>query len=59
MASRRDVKESRKKYYELRLRDVLIAKREPCVNCGEKDINGHYVPPSFGEPGFYSCKEKK
>lgn len=28
-----------------------------CMNCGEK--GPHYVPPSWGDPGFYSCKKKE
>lgn len=24
-----------------------------CSNCGDK--GPHFVPPSFGEPGFYMC----
>lgn len=30
---------------------------EPCFNCGE--IGSHYIPPSFGDPGFYTCKKKE
>ena len=30
-----------------------------CMNCGE-DISkgGHFVPPCFGDPGFFHCKPK-
>ena len=30
-----------------------------CMNCGE-DISkgGHYVPPCFGDIGFFHCKPK-
>ena len=27
--------------------------KEPCPNCGK--IGRHYVPPSFGEEGFFFC----
>jgi len=27
-----------------------------CPNCGEYVHNGHFVPPCFGEDGFYICK---
>lgn len=27
-----------------------------CVNCGEE--GPHFVPPSLGELGFYTCKKK-
>lgn len=30
----------------------------PCVNCGELDYFGHFVPPSMREPGFFICAEK-
>jgi len=31
-----------------------------CVNCGENiDKGGHFAPPSFGEEGFFICKELK
>lgn len=30
--------------------------RTPCVNCGE--MGAHYVGPSFGEDGFFSCWQK-
>ena len=33
-------------------------KPEPvCQNCGMR--GRHYVPPSFGEAGFYACKYLK
>lgn len=28
-----------------------------CLNCGEK--GPHFVPPGFGSPGMYTCKEKE
>lgn len=29
-----------------------------CRNCGMRTHDGHFVPPSFGEEGFYYCTEK-
>jgi len=28
-----------------------------CINCGEK--GAHFVPPSFGDKGFFICEPKK
>lgn len=28
-----------------------------CPRCGEK--GAHFVPPSFGDPGFYICEAKE
>lgn len=28
-----------------------------CLNCGKQ--GPHYVPPSFGDPGFYMCESKE
>lgn len=31
-----------------------------CINCGENiSKGGHYVPPCFGDPGFFYCKPKE
>ena len=27
-----------------------------CSNCNEPITEGHFVPPSLGEEGFYICK---
>lgn len=27
----------------------------PCPNCGQP--GAHFVPPSFGEPGFFICDD--
>ncbi len=27
-----------------------------CEHCGER--GSHFIPPSFGEPGFWTCKGK-
>jgi hypothetical protein len=29
-----------------------------CPNCGILDDHGHYAPPSFGEPGFFTCEPR-
>lgn len=29
----------------------------PCSNCGEK--GPHFVPPCFGDPGFFICDKKE
>jgi len=29
----------------------------PCSNCGEQ--GPHFVPPSFGDPGFFICEKKE
>ncbi len=28
-----------------------------CSNCGL--VGSHFAPPSFGEPGFFTCTSKK
>lgn len=38
---------------EQREQAIRDAKREPCQNCGER--GAHFVPPSLGEPGFFTC----
>lgn len=30
-----------------------VPPRPPCRNCGEP--GAHFVPPSFGEDGFFMC----
>jgi hypothetical protein len=31
----------------------------PCQNCGERlYVEGHFVPPSVGEEGFYLCNQQ-
>jgi len=32
-------------------------KRTPCPKCGKWE--SHYLPPSFGDPGFYLCEVEK
>lgn len=33
---------------------AVSRKGRTCLNCGE--TGGHYVPPSFDQIGFYSCR---
>ena len=42
---------------ETRVRSYLYSElSHPCPNCG---MGGpHFVPPSFGESGFYICTKK-
>lgn len=35
----------------------LASKLRMCWNCGEP--GPHFVPPSFGDPGFYICEKKE
>jgi hypothetical protein len=28
-----------------------------CPNCKELTHDGHYVPPNFGDEGFYICEK--
>lgn len=44
------------------LKDFEFAKqallKRSCWNCGQElelGDNGHYVPPAFGEEGYYAC----
>lgn len=32
-----------------------MSKGAPCPNCKEYTKDGHYVPPSFGDDGFFIC----
>lgn len=32
-------------------------KSPPCLNCGQP--GPHFVPPSFGDRGFYICTKKE
>ena len=32
--------------------------KRKCYNCGETTRNGHFVGPSFGERGFWTCAAK-
>jgi hypothetical protein len=27
-----------------------------CINCGERGA-AHFIPPSFGDPGFFICQK--
>lgn len=35
-----------------------LPKRE-CLNCLKQTRNGHFIPPSLGEPGRWACKKKE
>jgi len=54
MASHREVKRAREAYYNSRLRDIIRENGPSCPNCGKK-TGGCFVPPSFGEEGFFVC----
>jgi len=28
-----------------------------CINCGE--VGSHFVPPTYGSPGFFTCEKKE
>lgn len=47
-----------KERYKNRVRSLYHFK---CHNCGEEVSSGegHFIPPSLGDPGFYSCKKKE
>jgi hypothetical protein len=35
-------------------------KKSYCPNCKELLVNGgHFVPPSFGDPGIFICQKKE
>lgn len=34
-------------------------RKRKCMNCEEIVTSGHFVPPSFGEEGFFICKTKE
>lgn len=38
-------------------RKHMPKKTRPCPNCGKpiSDGEGHFVPPAFGESGFFIC----
>ena len=38
---------------EQREQAIRDAKKPPCQNCGQP--GSHFVPPSLGETGFYTC----
>lgn len=33
-----------------------MSKGAPCWNCKEYTKDGHFVPPSLGDEGFYLCQ---
>ena len=42
-------------YHQIMLDNKLYS---PCSNCGER-TGPHFVPPSFGDRGFFMCEKKK
>lgn len=38
---------------------LALPPKKLCPNCGKLDHFGHFVPPSFGEEGFYACEREK
>jgi hypothetical protein len=53
-AAKRRRKQKWRKVYANRIRDVFGG---VCPNC--KEPGAHFVPPSFGDPGFYICNKKE
>lgn len=51
MSTRRERAAKRRQWVESANRRKGLVKR--CLNCGE--AGPHFVPPSFGDPGFYIC----
>lgn len=57
---RRERRQAREQRLHERLRGPVTAEwsdfkptPSPCPNCGRP--GPHFAPPSFGEPGFYTC----
>lgn len=47
-----------KKKKEARVKMMAGLKKQPiCPNCLRE--GSHYIPPSFGDPGFYACLTKE
>ncbi len=42
---------------ELSRNRKLSARFKNCLNCGEP--GPHFAPPSFGDPGFFTCEKKE
>ena len=51
MSTRRERAEKRRQWVMSANKRLGLVKR--CPNCGE--AGPHFVPPCFGDPGFYSC----
>lgn len=34
-----------------------IKKKFICFNCGEETETGHFIPPSLGEGGYFTCEK--
>lgn len=47
-------KRKQKKVKRLAAAYIPTHRRPVCPNCGQ--VGAHYVPPSFGEAGFYACE---
>ena len=52
MTLRRDRRRGKKKQAK-----TFLPLGHKCSNCGED--GPHFVPPSFGDPGFYMCTPKE
>lgn len=33
-----------------------VRKPYNCINCGQPTFSGHFVPPCFGDEGFWICE---
>ena len=56
MSNRKQREQNRQNYRQLM---VLLGPKSECDNCHELITQGHFVPPSLGEDGFFICEEKK
>lgn len=56
MSNRKQRDSNRANYRDLM---ALVGPKSECMNCHELITQGHFVPPSFGEEGFFACEEKK
>ena len=52
MRTRRERAEKRRQWVQAANGRSGLVRR--CGNCGE--AGPHFVPPSFGDPGFYACE---
>ena len=41
---------------KIRRNSMAIKPTRICINCKERITGGHFVPPSFGDPGFFICE---
>ena len=56
------IKQAQKRVGTKRLSPQEMPNRPPlgwvkfaCRNCGEMVLQGHFIPPSFGDPGMWIC----